>query len=62
MDEDYDAILNEELIWDRKDQMDVSPVCGPCERISTLEVDAGIGRTRVVSEILKAAGKTGICV
>ena len=46
----------------------VSPVCGPCERISVLEVDAAIGKmkqrklggpTGVVSEMLKAADETG---
>ena len=43
-------------------------MCGPSERISTLEVDAAIGKmkqgksggpTGVVSEMLKAAGETG---
>ena len=43
-------------------------MCGPSERISTLEVDAAIrkmkqgksgGPTGVVSEMLKAAGETG---
>ena len=43
-------------------------MCGPSERISVLEVDAAIGKmkqgksggpTRVVSEMLKAAGETG---
>ena len=47
---------------------DVSPVCGPSERISAAEVDAAIrkmkqgkagGPTGVVSEMLKAAGETG---
>ena len=46
----------------------VSPMCGPSERISALEVDVAIGRTKqgksdgpteVVSEMLKAAGETG---
>ena len=44
-----------------------SPVCGPSERISVLEVDAAIGKmkqgksvgpTGVVSKMLKAAGET----
>ena len=46
---------------------DVSPVCGPSERIS-MEVDAAIGKmkqgksggpTGVVPEMFKAAGETG---
>ena len=46
---------------------DVSPVCGPSDRISTLEVDAAIGKMKqgksggshgVVSEMLKAAEET----
>ena len=46
----------------------VSPVCGPSEKILTLKVDAAIskmkqgksgGPTGVVSEMLKAAGETG---
>ena len=63
----YDGISNEEFAWDREDLTNVSPVCGPSERISALEVDAAIGKmkqgksggpTGVVSEMLKAAGET----
>ena len=54
--------------WDREGLTDARPVCGPSERISTLEVDAAIGKMKqgksggpsgVVSEMLKAAGETG---
>ena len=64
----YDGISNEEFAWDREGLTNVSPVCGPSERISALEVDAAIGKmkqgksggsTGVVSEMLKAAGETG---
>ena len=46
----------------------VSPVCGPRERISALEVGVAIGKmeqgksagpTGVVAEMLKVAGETG---
>ena len=46
----------------------VSPVCGPCERISASEVGVAIGNmkqgkaagpTRVVAGMLRAAGETG---
>ena len=59
---------NEEFTWDREGLTNVSPVCGPSERILALEVDAAIGKmkqgksggpTGVVSEMLKAAGETG---
>ena len=65
----YDGISNEEFTWDREGLTNVSPVCGPSERISALKVDAAIGKmkqgksggpTGVVSEMLKAAGETGI--
>ena len=36
----YDGISNKEFTWDRKGLTNVSPVCGPSERISALEVDA----------------------
>ena len=64
----YDVLSNEECSWDREGLTDVSPVCGPSERISTVEVDAATGKmkqgksggpTGVVSEMLKAAGETG---
>ena len=64
----YDVLSNAEFTWDRDCLTDVNPVCGPSKRISTLEVDAAIGKmkhgksggpTGVVSEILKAAGETG---
>ena len=63
----YDVLSNNEFSWDREGLTDVSPVCGPSERISVLEVDAAIGKmkqgksggpTGVVSEMLKAAGET----
>ena len=34
------VISNEEFTWDREGLTNVSPVCGPSERISALEVDA----------------------
>ena len=46
----------------------VSPVCGPCKRISALEVGVAIGKmkqgksagpTGVVAEMLQVAGETG---
>ena len=61
----YDGISNEEFTWDREGLTDARPVCGPSERISTLEVDAAIGKmkqgksggpTGVVSEMLIAQG------
>ena len=66
-------LSNEEFTWDREGLTDTRPVCGPSERISTLEVDAlevdvAIGKmkqsksgdpTGVVLEMLKAAGETG---
>ena len=64
----YDKISNEEFAWDRNGLTNVSPVCGPSERISALEVGVAIekmkqgksaGPTGVVAEMLKAAGKTG---
>ena len=30
----YDVLSNKEFSWDREGLTDVSPVCGPCERIS----------------------------
>ena len=64
----HDGISNEEFTWGRESLTNVSPVCGPSERISASEVDAAIGKmkqdmsagpTGVVSEMLKAAGETG---
>ena len=64
----YAVLSNEEFIWDREGLTDARPVCGPSERISTLEVDAAIGKMKqgksggssgVVSEMLEAAGETG---
>ena len=64
----YDVLANKEFTWDREGLADVSPVCGPSERISTLEVDVAIGKmkhgklggpTGAVSEMIKAAGETG---
>ena len=64
----YDGISNEDFTWDREGLTNVSPVCGPSERISALEVDAAVGKmkqgkscgpTGVVSEMLGAAGETG---
>ena len=67
----YDGISTEEFTWDREGLTNVSPVRGPSERISALEVDAAIGKmkqgksggpTGVVLEMLKAAGETVLCV
>ena len=64
----YDKISNEEFAWDRNGLTNISPVCGPCERISALEVGVAIGKmkqgksagpTEVVAEMLKAEGETG---
>ena len=64
----YDVLSNEEFSWDREGLTDVSPVCGPSERISIFEGDGAIGEmkqgksggtTGVVSETLKAVGETG---
>ena len=64
----YGVLSNEEFSWDREGLTDVSPVCGPSERILVLEVDAAIGEmkqgksggpTGVVSKMLKTAGETG---
>ena len=64
----YDKISNEKFAWDKNDLTNVSPVCGPSERISALEVGAIIGKmkqgksagpTGVVAEMLKAASETG---
>ena len=42
----YDGISNEEFAWDREGLTNVSPVCGPSESISALEVDAAIGKMK----------------
>ena len=64
----YDKISNDEFAWDRTGLTNASPVCGPSERISALEVGAAIekmkqdkaaGPTGVVAEMLKSAGGTG---
>ena len=64
----YDKISNGEFAWDRNGLTNVSPVCGPCGRISALEVGVAIknmkqgksaGPTGVVAEMLKAAGEIG---
>ena len=64
----YDKISNEEFTWDKAGLKNVSPMCGPSERSSALEVAAAIGKmkqdrsvgsTRIVSEMLNAAGETG---
>ena len=61
-----DKISNEEFAWDRNGL--VSPVCGPSERITAVEVGAAIEKMKqgksagpkgVVAEMLKAAGETG---
>ena len=63
----YDVLSNDEFTWDREGLTEARPVCGPSERISTLEGDAAIGKmnqgksgspTGVVSAMLKAAGET----
>ena len=38
----YDMISNEEFSWDKEGLKNVSPVCGPIERNSALEVAAAI--------------------
>ena len=57
-----------EFAWDRNSLTNVSPVFGPSEKISVLEVGVAIGKmkqdksaglTGVVAEMLKAAGETG---
>ena len=64
----YDKISNEEFAWDRNGLTNVSPLCGPSERISALEVGVAIRKmkqgksaspTGVVAEMLKTAGETG---
>ena len=64
----YDVLSNEEFTWDREGLTNVSPVCGPSEKISALEVDVAIGKlkqgksggpTGVLLEMLKVAGETG---
>ena len=64
----YDKISNEEFPWDRNSLTSVSPMCGPNEKFSALEVGVEIGKMRqgksagptgVVAEMLKAAGETG---
>jgi hypothetical protein len=64
----YDKISNEEFAWNISGLTHVSPVWGPSERISALEVGAAIGKmeqsksagpTGVVAEMFKAAGETG---
>ena len=52
----YDGISNEEFTWDREGLTYVSPVCGPSERISTLEVDEDIGKMKQG----KSDGPTGV--
>ena len=42
----YDGISNEEFTWDREGLTNVSPLCGPSERNSALEVDAVIGKMK----------------
>ena len=54
------------LLGDRNGLTNVSPVCGPNERISALEVDVAIGKmkqgkstgsTGVVAEMLQGCGR-----
>ena len=57
-------MMNEDMhLWDRNGLTNVSPVCGPSERISALEVGMAIGKmkqgksaspTGAVAEMLKA--------
>ena len=42
----YDKISNTEFAWDRISLTNVSPLCGPSERISVLEVGVGIGKMK----------------
>ena len=52
----YDKKSNEEFAWDRNGLTNVSPVCGPCERILALEVGVVIGKMKQG----KPAGPTGV--
>ena len=51
----YDKISNE-FAWDRNGLTSVSPVCGPSERISALEVGVAIGKMKQG----KSARPTGV--
>ena len=64
----YDKLSNEEFTWDRNGLSDVSPVCGPAERLSEKEISNAMGKMKrgkaagpsdVVAEMLKAAGDAG---
>ena len=64
----YDRLSNEEFPWDPNGLTHVNPVCGPSEKISTLEVSNAIhkmkrskaaGPSGVVADMLKAAGAVG---
>ena len=44
----YDKTSNEEFPWDRNSLTNVSPVCGPSEKISALEVCVAIGKMQRV--------------
>ena len=66
----YDKISNEEFAWERNGLTNVNAVCGPCERITALEVGVAIGKMKqgksagpagVVAEMLKAAGEQVHC-
>ena len=39
-------LSNKEFTWDGMGLTDLSPVCGPSERISVLKVDAAIGKMK----------------
>ena len=54
----YDKISNEEFTWDEEGLKNGSPVCGPSERNSALEVDAAIGKMKQD----RSAGPAGVVV
>ena len=49
-------LSNEKFAWNRKGPMDLSPVCGPREKITVAEVDDTISRIKTS----KAAGPSDV--
>ena len=56
----YEKLLNEESDWRRDKLEKVDPVNGPAEDIKASEVREASGPSGVVSEMLKAAGESGV--
>src|SRR4029077_4595591 len=65
----FNQLLNEEFKWDRSGLDEADAVCGPCEKISEVEVREAVAATKIgkvagpsgiVSEMLKASGDEGI--